>query len=272
MVFSITGQHVLYLSARSISALIGLTFLYMALFMYKDEGGELQNRLVNLWVRVNERHEAFLGRQAAVMKASAGIAERALDWLLGRKLISLQVVVVSFCMSIASLGLMPILDLSGGYPNRDMTPYTVVVIVGVANFLMAIFVSRVLFKKERWFIPVVFVLIIETLCWTLIGFFRNSRMGLASSLPILFDAAMFVLAATVFGLGCDIVLLAVNRRVIKSMARADKMSRLLWGLRFNVFWLVPAGRLPFYNRRPIVSPEHTRPHVAIVFAFHNNGL
>jgi uncharacterized membrane protein (Fun14 family) len=56
---------------RVVSALIGLTFLYMALFMYHDEAGILQNRSVNLWVRVNEKHEAFLSKQALVMKVSA---------------------------------------------------------------------------------------------------------------------------------------------------------------------------------------------------------
>ena len=57
--------HALQLLTRVASGLAGVMFLYMALFVYTDEAGKLQNWLVDLWVRVTARHEAYLGRGAS---------------------------------------------------------------------------------------------------------------------------------------------------------------------------------------------------------------
>jgi hypothetical protein len=221
---------------RAISAIVGFSFLYMALFMYQDQAGKIQNRLVNLWVRVSAKHEAFLGRQAVIIKTSSDIAELGLNWLLGDKLISLQFVVISFCMSIASLGWLFSSYLMYGSTDSDADAdtYALVAIMvwSSLQLIYGLFAARFLFKKGRPIIATALFVV----------FFGISSAVLVRGwiLNLGFDAwdfTLFSVGASIIGLVCDFVLLAGTRLILRLVSRTTANRVLLLGLSFSIVWL-----------------------------------
>jgi hypothetical protein len=112
--------------------------------MYQEKSGNIQNRLVNLWVQVSTKHEGFIGsKQAALVKSSADIVEMGLKWLLGDKLISIQFVVVSLCMSIASLCVVfGFSDLYRHKANQEGGTILIALIFGGLYSLYGLFAAR----------------------------------------------------------------------------------------------------------------------------------
>ncbi len=83
----------------------GLLLLYLALFLYEDEQGKIQNVLENWWVRLSDHQSSALSRQAAFLRGLSELLSSGLDRLLGDRLLSLRAFGVSWCYSMASFSL-----------------------------------------------------------------------------------------------------------------------------------------------------------------------
>lgn len=68
---------------RSMSALVGFLLLYVALFLHEDEEGNLQNRLISLWVRIDDLRTRQLTRNEAFVKATSMATLSLLEILFG---------------------------------------------------------------------------------------------------------------------------------------------------------------------------------------------
>jgi len=95
----------------------GLISLYAAIFLYENEQGKIQSVLEDLWLRIEDRRQAFLSRHAAFMSEVARFTESGFDRLFGHKLLSLQSAAVSACYSLASVCLV-LSYIVSTYDNR----------------------------------------------------------------------------------------------------------------------------------------------------------
>lgn len=85
---------------------VGLIFVYCALFLYEGREGQIQNKIEEWWVRVDDARIVAHSRATAFLRAVARLTVMGFNRVLGERLISLRFVGVSFCLSVASIFLM----------------------------------------------------------------------------------------------------------------------------------------------------------------------
>src|SRR4051794_22204896 len=88
---------------RILAALVGVAAMYAAFFMYEDEEGKWQNRIEQLWIGINDLERTMGSRTAAIFNRVAAIVTRTIDRVVGKKLLSFQLIGVSTCFSFAAL-------------------------------------------------------------------------------------------------------------------------------------------------------------------------
>src|SRR5260370_34459695 len=98
--------------AHVVSGLVGLLRLYTGLFLAGTGGGQLQDRLEELWVRVDDLQSRALTRQAAFLQQASSLVADGFVRVFGRKLVSVRSVASCLCFSMASMYLS--LALFGG--------------------------------------------------------------------------------------------------------------------------------------------------------------
>jgi hypothetical protein len=84
---------------------LGWLLMYCAVFLYEDQEGRVQNKIVEWWVKVDDARIVAHSRAAAFLTAVARLTARGFDRVLGERLISLRFAGVSLCLSIASVSL-----------------------------------------------------------------------------------------------------------------------------------------------------------------------
>jgi hypothetical protein len=95
-----------------IFGLVGMLFLYAGFFLTETEEGQLQNRLQELWIRVDDLQSRALTRQAAFLQQASSLVAEGFGRVFGPKLVSVKSVASCLCFSMASLYLS--LALFGG--------------------------------------------------------------------------------------------------------------------------------------------------------------
>src|SRR6476660_1672441 len=93
---AIAAIHILF-------GLTGVFFLYLGLALTETEEGKLQNRLEDLWVRIDDLQSAAISRQAAFLKQLSALSGAGLNKLFGDRLFSKRSIVASLWFSIASM-------------------------------------------------------------------------------------------------------------------------------------------------------------------------
>ncbi len=210
--------------------LVGAIFFYMALFMYKNEGGNIQNRLVNLWVMVSQKGEASLSTQAKLIKYSSQIVSSGMRRIFGPKLISVWTITVSVALSMASIGFMLALLSS------TRTRIIIYSISCVACFCYGLFFAPTLFKTQRAKVAVgILVFLIAMILF--LDTLSSDSYSLALfriDWSLLYDSYLMVIPALVAGVLADVFLISVNRWVVNKMSAAKTMPILLFGIIFNL--------------------------------------
>ncbi len=77
--------------------------LYVAFFLYEDEEARIQNRLEQIWTKINALQSSAMSKEVAFLQGVTRTTSAILDRLLGHKLVSVQSVAVSMAFSMASL-------------------------------------------------------------------------------------------------------------------------------------------------------------------------
>ncbi len=94
--------HLAYIFSRPVAGFLAAVAFYWSAFLYEDEKRRINNKLVDLWTRVDDLKKASLSAHAAFMKEISALAGRAFDQLLGDELLSARAVLVSVYWSVAS--------------------------------------------------------------------------------------------------------------------------------------------------------------------------
>lgn len=87
---------------------LGWLLMYCALFLYEDQEGQIQNRIAQWWIKVDDARIVAHSQAAAFLQGVARLTVRGFDCVLGERLVSLRFAGVSLCLSIASVSLMAV--------------------------------------------------------------------------------------------------------------------------------------------------------------------
>lgn len=95
--------NILNLLARIVGAAVGGFCVLTAVLLYANEEGEIQTALEKFWVQLDDYKILALSRHTAFMQQVAVFESRLLDWLFGKRLLSVDAIAVSACYSLASV-------------------------------------------------------------------------------------------------------------------------------------------------------------------------
>lgn len=96
-------MNLVHLTGQLVALCGGAVACYAALFLYENEERRVQNVLENWWIKVHDLEIVAIGRHLAILRTAANLAQSWLDSLFGPRLISLNGVGVSACLSLISL-------------------------------------------------------------------------------------------------------------------------------------------------------------------------
>lgn len=88
---------------KILSGSVGLLFLYIAVFLYEDEEGAVQNWLEEWWIRLMDKQTSMLSKQAQFLREVAGLGSSILRKVFGTNLLSIRSIGVSICLSMISM-------------------------------------------------------------------------------------------------------------------------------------------------------------------------
>lgn len=97
--------HMGVLSLRLLLTCLGLVLMYIALFLREDEEGHLQNQIEELWIRVDDRKYVAMAAHIRFLTKSMALFDQTLNFVFGKKLLSLKGFCLTSLYSILSLGI-----------------------------------------------------------------------------------------------------------------------------------------------------------------------
>jgi hypothetical protein len=97
-------HNLVHILLRWLAGIAGALLLYAAFFLYEDEEARLQNRLEQIWARINALQALSLSWERAFLQIVSRTCTQLLDSLFGRTLVSLQATAIALtgaCISFA---------------------------------------------------------------------------------------------------------------------------------------------------------------------------
>src|ERR1017187_6341780 len=94
--------NILHILLRILAGFAGALLLYVAFFLYEDEEARIQNRLEQIWQKIDALQSSAMSKEVAFLQGVTRTTSAILDRLLGHKLLSRQSVAVSMAFSLAS--------------------------------------------------------------------------------------------------------------------------------------------------------------------------
>jgi hypothetical protein len=229
--------HIAVLVARVLIACLGFLLIYIALFLHEDEEGKLQNRLEELWVRIDDLQEKALSKQTVFLQELLRLLNRAFDTLLGEKLFSLRSITVSFCYSWASAMFLENCSIRLRTGARGVSIIADVLdwLWPVLLFALGTVAGALKGKLYTDFMMGLWGFIAGWFCWAL---WPQSHRTYLLGNAIFFGALLL-------GLICDIAFVALSRRVFRVVARLNKGTTIILVLLANVLVAILYAA-PFY--------------------------
>lgn len=257
---------------------VSLLLIYLT-FLYEDEEGKIQDRIIELWVRLDDRRSTSLSWAAILIQSAARLVAGAMDYFFGTKPVSFRLLGTSFFFSLASLE--PFLGFSP-HPNSHWPftgPYHWTHLFQAILYLALGMVPA--FTKNRWFLGVWYICIIRvmyTFVFAVLIVFagKHGSLGLASNL--------LVGATTGLGMSflCDILWISFARKLLRRVLAALGTQQVYWSVLFACFMLVVmltvfpaiAGLtiLDTLSRINVLPSTLLFVGVAMIFSFALNGV
>jgi len=88
------------IAIRAVAFIVGILFIYIALFLYEDEDGRLEDLIEKWWVKLDDERSAALSLQLVFLRGIAKALTDALDWFFGARIFSGRALLVSACYSL----------------------------------------------------------------------------------------------------------------------------------------------------------------------------
>lgn len=202
--------------------MLGGVLIYAALFLYEDEEGKIQNRVEEWWIRVRYTRDRAISGSVAFVRGLARLVGRALDNLLGKKLVSLRVAGVSYCFTFASIHLFGIIAPFIKGPHR--APFQASNI-GFFLLFMCLGIFPALVNGSTaymafWTAMLVFAYV------KFVGFFLSliyAAFGLTSTVRFVSFVGFFLGWSFV----SDVLFIALTRWILRRITSIDKIYTVL---------------------------------------------
>lgn len=200
---------------RYSAMVLGLASICIGLFMYEAEHKRLQNFLETLWAKLDDVKEVALSKHTNLLRGVSHIMSRALIRLLGDRALSLRVLAIAFCFSVASFGLS--LMLLGFLAGMDPALFTmgalVLMFAGVYGVAPIFIKSTILIKL--WAVPLI-VTVVVLLLWLILDFSRSSFLIWGA-----------------FGIALCVTFLELTRRILCRLCQATSVTKIVMILVLN---------------------------------------
>jgi hypothetical protein len=211
---------------RIITFACGLLLIYVAIFLYEDEQGKIQNTLEDWWVKIDDLKRGALSRHTIFMQETARITNYGFNQLFGKKLVSLQALAVSACFSIASLGLAGlymIYESENLFSSWLSLPFANEPLVALLWLLMFLGIALI---PSRW--PSLSGLVLGVSALSSILFFALFWHNLE---PNVFEYSSYCFGI-VLGIASDMLFIALTRKLLR-WSLMEKFSRILTVILLN---------------------------------------
>ena len=224
--------HGAVIAGRLLAAVNGCVCFYLAVFMYEVEEGQWNNRLEDLWVRIDDLSKATEQRSIAIINRIAGTLSKGADWVFGHKLLSLRTVAASLNLSLFALttGLL-ILSVSMGGPS--LWAFVTLAVLAGSIALPA-------FHPRIW----TYFLALAPMALVFVRILTDKPSNKSFTTTHALEALVLSIFYSLFS---DILAIAIIRRLFKSMSSTITVFRMvLWVI---ALLLVPLALIPL----PLIS-------------------
>jgi hypothetical protein len=199
--------------------LLGAFVLYLALLIYPDERGKIQNRLIDLWVTFSRRGEDALGQTGQLVSGASKVVNDFLDKLFGQRLLSLKVLFVSPALSVGSATVV-MQVIVRNFEGQKEIRYFMTAAVGVI-------IATLVYPFGKRLKPLLAAFAAACFLTSLWGFL-NSFHGIDDPDPVkTIPLAIWVIVGGVLS---DVVFVAITRKLLRWTSSVTSSPKLALGI------------------------------------------
>lgn len=234
--------HIGYFFLRCLNVIGGFC-LYAGLFLYEDEEGRFQNRVQQLWVKVDDVANASRSHVAAFMQEVARLTGIFLDSLFGVPIRYLRLIGISICFSMASFFLSVLLSIAfnKGPKVPDGGNSTIrATIISLIYFLFLALVPAI--TTNKWCLRLWGAVVMCQLL-PLLSFLLFLRVHYSPQRAALGIEVFLILFAT--SLIFDVLYIYVTRKMLRHISEADLVHHIISVIADNVLVLGTVLALPW---------------------------
>lgn len=245
--------HALHILLRILAGIAGALLLYVAFFLYEDEEARIQNRLEEIWKRIDALHSSAISKEAAFLQGVTQTITEFLDDLLGPDILSTRAIGVSMAFSLGSFLLW---NTFGPVSTASMlSPATI--FWARLLFIVGVFVvlTRIEKKASRSILNGNNLIILGLLCsiffvYGFVGMNPEEGLGLYLALGIVVFPGFWV----------DVLFIAFFRWVLKAISS----TATLWTI---IGCLVAVATVGLLLSGPAILASLPRLHQSFAFNF-----
>lgn len=244
-------RHSVLLLLRTLSFIGGLSLIWIALFLYESKQGVIQNRLENLWIRLDDLQRSFISRHTTFMHIMASSTSAALDQVFGKKLFSARFIGTSTCFSLASIYFFTTFTAFRSLGPRVAAANAVL----SAGYLFLASARRDV-ENSKW-IRVWTVILITSIPLTIVVmsiFFwtpesTQSAMSLLLTLELMLPGTLIGLVIAVVS---DVLFVALTRWILRLSSNSKSFLMMTITLFLNCFLALSLFLVPLYYQSRFV--------------------
>jgi hypothetical protein len=247
---------VLQVAFRIVMLFGGGLLIYTVVTMFPNEEGQLQNRIENLWVAIDDMQQSAVGRATALFNRIASYVTRVYNRILGVRLISVQMVGVSSASSLAgfflgtvfvSLALLNILLSNHITVNpRFNSGLLLISLLSLALGCFALVFAVLPSLIRNWFGRALSLL-------PLLLFMCGMSMPIIRAHVGLNPTQLIVLAGLVIGIASDILVLAAVRYFVRLISTSLRLKEIIIAVLVQVGALLLLSVVPFELATPLLA-------------------
>jgi hypothetical protein len=222
--------HFLHLLLTPIELLLGLFCVLTTILLCPGEEGQIQSKVEDFWVRVDDYRQLALSKHAAFMTQVAKLETSFLDKVFGPKLISGHALAVSFCCSVTASAVVGALVFES-FSDVVFLALSIALLLGS----IAVCITIVFVRKHA----VVRGIAIGSLLVFLLIWAGYTQPGPEQAGRLTWDIVFAAFGSFV----CDVIFIALTRRLLRWAGQMTSFFRVLAVIVLNfllaVFLVMP---------------------------------
>ena len=203
------------LGLRILASIMGFLFVYIAVFLYENEQGKIQNKLEDVWVRIDDAQKYSLSKHTVFVNTVAGFLTKTFNLLFGIKLLSLQAIGASICFAVLSANLVFFLRSEQSYSDSYLFSCIFWLVLGIIPTLI-----HDSYYTKLWFIILVFIIWDDFVS----GYIYYAYYANMFNIPVLIIVALGIIVGVL--IGCLLFLLSIV--IVRKTLQKISTSKSFW--------------------------------------------